>query len=364
MVRRLEKRYTCAVLANEESWEAVKAKDAGAAGRFVYGVVTTGVYCSPGCSSRTPLRKNVRFYSTPEEAQRDGLRACKRCQPAVARDATAQRIEAICRYIEAHSEQALTLDALAERAGMSRFHFQRTFKAMVGVTPKRYSDAQRVRVLKAGLVGAAQVTTAMYDAGFGSTSRVYERSDRVLGMTPMQYRAAGAGIAITYAGLETDFGALLIAATDRGICFVQFGTSEDELTARLREEFSGADVRAMEGCSDPQLDAWSAALRRHLTGAQPHLELPTDIRATAFQIRVWAYLQSIPYGQVQSYAQVARGIGQPHAARAVARACATNHVAIVIPCHRVIRGDGGLGGYKWGVDRKRALLERERASSA
>ncbi|MHB8146225.1 MAG: bifunctional DNA-binding transcriptional regulator/O6-methylguanine-DNA methyltransferase Ada [Vulcanimicrobiaceae bacterium] len=344
----------------DSCWEAVRTRDASQLGRFYFGVMTTGVYCSVNCPARMPLRRNVRFYATASDAESDGLRPCKRCRPSELRDVIAERIHTICRYIEAHSDDALGLDVLAQEAGMSLFHFQRTFKAVVGVTPKQYHDAQRVNAFKAKLHTSGDITQAVFDAGYSSTSRVYERAAGRLGMTPTQYRAAGKGASITYASFETALGLAMVGATDRGLCFVQFGESVTELEARLRAEFGNADIRPMLEPAHPQFGAWIEALRRHLSGTQPRLDLPTDIRATAFQQRVWSYLQSIPYGEVRSYADVARGIGQPTAARAVARACASNSLALVIPCHRVIRGTGHLGGYKWGLSRKRALLDRER----
>jgi AraC family transcriptional regulator of adaptative response/methylated-DNA-[protein]-cysteine methyltransferase len=273
----------------------------------------------------------------------------------------AKRIEEICRYIEAHSEENLSLESLAQRAGMSRFHFQRTFKALVGVTPKQYHDTHRLRALKTHLQSAPDVTAAVYDAGYGSSSRVYERADTRLGMTPKQYRAAGKDVQITYVSFETPLGLLMVGATDRGLCFVQFGETHDELEGMLRTEYPHAAMQAMREPHDPHFTAWVDALRRHLQGVQPDLALPADIRATAFQLRVWAYLQQIPYGQVRSYSEVAQAIGRPGAARAVARACASNVLALVIPCHRVIRGTGELGGYRWGIERKRILLDQERS---
>jgi AraC family transcriptional regulator of adaptative response/methylated-DNA-[protein]-cysteine methyltransferase len=276
------------------------------------------------------------------------------------REHAAKRIEGVCRYIEAHSDENLSLQSLAQRAGMSRFHFQRTFKALVGVTPKQYHDAQRVRALKAHLQSAPDVTAAVYDAGYGSSSRVYERADTRLGMTPKQYRAAGKGVQITYVSFETPLGLLMAGATDRGLCFLQFGETHEQLESMLRAEYPNATLQPMHEPHDPQFTLWVDSLRRHLQGGQPHLHLPADIRATAFQLRVWTYLQQIPYGEVRSYTEVAQAIGRPGAARAVARACASNVLALVIPCHRVIRGTGELGGYKWGLPRKRALIDRER----
>jgi AraC family transcriptional regulator, regulatory protein of adaptative response / methylated-DNA-[protein]-cysteine methyltransferase len=349
------------MLNQEKCWEAVERRDRSADGQFVFGVVTTGVYCRPSCPSRHALRENVRFYATPVEAESDGLRPCKRCRPFQAeRDAAAAQVRELCRYIESHPDRAPDLAELAARAGLSRFHLQRSFKAATGVTPKEYVEVCRMRLLKRSLRSAGDVTTAVYDAGFGSSSRVYERADTRLGMTPNQYRRGGAGVAITYAAADSPLGRLMIGATDRGLCFVQFGDSDEELAAALQREYPAAEVAPMPAPHPAAFEEWIAALNRHLAGQQPRLDLPLDIRATAFQMHVWTYLQSIPYGDVQSYGEVAAAIGNPKAVRAVARACASNTVALAIPCHRVIRGTGELGGYRWGLERKRALLDLER----
>ncbi len=274
-----------------------------------------------------------------------------------------ERIQAVCRYIERHSDDRLTLDDLAAKAAMSRFHFARSFKAVVGVTPKQYLSETRMKRLKGDLQTAKPIDAAVYDAGYGSASRVYEQASTRLGMTPAQYRAAGAGVSISYAALETPVGLMMIGATDRGICFVQFGENVETLAAALRREYAGAGIEPMRTPYHPEFRRWVDAVANHLRGEQPHLDLPLDIRATAFQMRVWRYLQSIPYGSVASYGEVAAGIGAPGAARAVAGACASNMVALVIPCHRVIRGTGELGGYRWGQVRKRALIDRERGKN-
>jgi AraC family transcriptional regulator, regulatory protein of adaptative response / methylated-DNA-[protein]-cysteine methyltransferase len=275
-----------------------------------------------------------------------------------------ERIHEICRYIEGHCDDDLTLGVLASKAAMSRFHFARSFKNVVGVTPKRYLAEKRVQRLKGGLRASASIDAAVYDAGYGSASRVYERAPRRLGMTPAQYRAAGAGIAISYVAIETPVGLMMIGATDRGVCFVQFGENEAALLDELQREYGAARIERMREPGDARLLRWAEAIAEHLEGHRPHADLPLDIRASAFQMRVWNCISSIPYASVASYGEIAAAIGSPGAARAVAQACAANVAAIVIPCHRVIRGDGDLGGYRWGLARKRALIDRERACKA
>jgi len=345
------------MLSETQCWNALLARDRSFDGRFFFGVVTTGVYCRPSCPSRHPLRRNVRFFEVPSEAERAGLRPCLRCRPL---SNPAAPIEDLCRYIEQHCDERLDLATLAARAGLSRFHLQRTFKAVVGVTPKQYLEAHRVARLKKELRQSKDVTAAVYQAGFGSSSRVYERADTRLGMTPRQYRQGGRGVSITYAAISSPVGLAMMGATARGICFVQFGETWEQLLDALRREYPAATVEPAADPAPAAFRQWMEALSAHLAGAKQVLDLPLDIQATAFQMRVWEYLRSIPYGHVRSYGEIAAGIGQPSAVRAVARACATNRVAVVIPCHRVIRGTGELGGYRWGVERKQALLDRER----
>jgi AraC family transcriptional regulator of adaptative response/methylated-DNA-[protein]-cysteine methyltransferase len=270
-------------------------------------------------------------------------------------------MQELCRYIEAHAHEPLTLATLSRQAHLSPFHLQRSFKEAVGVTPKQYAEACRMRSLKQKLRGSGTVTEAVYDAGFGSGSRVYERVDTRLGMTPSQYRKGGAGVEISYASSPTQLGTMMIGATDRGLCSLQFGDSEARLLAQLAREYPAAKISPMPPQRKGQFADWIRALSQYLAGSTTALDLPLDVRGTAFQMKVWSYLQRIPYGEVQSYSEVAAGIGSPRAVRAVGSACARNEVALVIPCHRVIRGDGGLGGYRWGLHRKRALIERERA---
>jgi AraC family transcriptional regulator of adaptative response/methylated-DNA-[protein]-cysteine methyltransferase len=347
----------------DQCWKAVQEHDATHDGRFLYGVITTGVYCRPSCPSRRPLVKNVRFYETTAEAERDGLRACLRCRPSSKPeiDPSSEQVAQLCRYIESHIDESLKIDGLAAMVGMNRFRLQRVFKSAVGLTPKQYWDAVRLKQLKNGLKQAGDVAEAVYGAGYGSSSRVYEKADTRLGMTPNQYRHGGRGVAITHATIATPLGFIMIGATDRGLCFLQFGDTRTGLLRMLEKEYPEASVSPMPKPYHADFQKWVDALNAYLAGTEPRLDLPLDIRATAFQIRVWNYLQSIPYGDVQSYGEVAAGIGQPKAVRAVARACSANRVALVIPCHRVIRGTGQLGGYRWGLARKRVLIDQERA---
>ena len=272
-------------------------------------------------------------------------------------------IRDLCRYVEEHSDEALTLAELASLASMSRFHFTRTFKRVVGVTPKQYLAGVRLRKLKRDLGRATPIDRAAHDAGYGSTSRIYERAGSRLGMTPAQYRRAGEGVSISYASLQTPVGLMMIGATDRGICFIGFGDTRNELSERLHDEYRNAKIAKMREPYPPDFRAWVNAIAKHLAGEAPHPDLPLDVRATAFQMRVWQYLQTIPAGSVESYGEVAAAIGEPKAARAVAQACAQNPAAVLIPCHRVIRGTGELGGYRWGLARKRALIDLEREES-
>ncbi|HVP43320.1 MAG TPA: bifunctional DNA-binding transcriptional regulator/O6-methylguanine-DNA methyltransferase Ada [Terriglobales bacterium] len=342
---------------DDPRWAAVLAHDRKQDGRFFYAVRTTGVYCRPSCPSRRPRRDNVRFFATAEEAERAGFRPCLRCQPLAVRpgDARAASVERICRYIEEHLDEPVRLGALGRRFGMSPFHLQRTFKSVLGITPREYAETCRMRSLKNGLHSGRNVTEAMHEAGYGSTSRLYEKTDGQLGMTPSLYRLGANKITIRYATVNSPLGRLLVAATDKGICSIAFGDSEASLLKGLRKEYPKAQFKRAEVV----LHRWIGALLQQMYGEPADTPLPLDIRATAFQRRVWQHLRSIPFGSTRSYSEVARDIGEPSATRAVARACATNPVAIAIPCHRVVRSDGGLGGYRWGIERKKQLLERE-----
>ena len=279
-------------------------------------------------------------------------------------DVDSSRVQKAVAFIRSCGQEPLTLKVIARHVGMSPFHFQKKFKAVVGLTPRQFLEARRLEALRGELRDRASVTDAIYTAGFGSGSRVYERVDTRLGMTPGEYRAGGQGVSISYAMADSAIGRMMVGATDRGLCFVQFADSDSELLEFLRREYPLADIAPMGATYPDHFRDWMAALENHLKGYQPHLNLPTDVRATAFQMKVWRYLQSIPYATVRSYSDVAAGIGQPSAARAVARACAANRLALVIPCHRVIRGTGALGGYKWGIERKRVLIDKERTAAA
>jgi AraC family transcriptional regulator of adaptative response/methylated-DNA-[protein]-cysteine methyltransferase len=341
----------------EQKWQAVVKHDAALDGQFVYAVATTGVYCRPSCASRRPLRENVMFFVHPTDAEKAGFRACLRCRPQAASDARSANIRAVCRYIERHHDEPVSLRVLGDAFGMSPFHLQRTFKAALGITPKQYADSCRMNQLKRNLQSGKTVTHALYDAGYSSSSRLYERASQHLGMTPDKYRRGAIGVAIRFTTSESPLGRLLIAATDRGICAIRFGDSDSDLELGLRREYPFAARKRQ----DDDLKGWNQQVLQHLEGHKLNSALPLDIQATAFQRKVWSYLQTIPRGATESYSTVARAIGRPTATRAVARACATNSVALEIPCHRVVREDGGLGGYRWGIQRKKKLLELEKA---
>jgi AraC family transcriptional regulator of adaptative response/methylated-DNA-[protein]-cysteine methyltransferase len=351
------------MLNETKCWDAILQRSASQDGQFYFGVVTTGVYCRPSCPARQPLRKNVRFYESPGQAERDGLRPCLRCRPLSGRadEETIEKIRQVCRHIREHCESGETLDleTLGEAAGWSPFHLHRTFKAVLGVTPKQFVDACRVAALKTKLRQGGSVTAAVYDAGFGSSSRVYERVDTNLGMTPGEYRDGGKNVSISYAFVKTPLGLLLVAATGRGLCSVQFGENAESLFEELQREYPEAHL-SQSPAGEGELAAWKKALTEFLEGETVPLHLPIDVRATAFQLKVWRYLQTIPAGEVRTYGEVAKAIGEPGASRAVGTACGANKVALVIPCHRVIRGDRGMGGYRWGLERKTALLETEK----
>jgi AraC family transcriptional regulator, regulatory protein of adaptative response / methylated-DNA-[protein]-cysteine methyltransferase len=345
---------------NDRRWQAVLARDAGYDGAMVFGVRTTGIYCRPSCPARRPRRDNVVFFPRPEAAEGAGFRACRRCRPRTvspAQDRTAWVTEA-CRRLSSHEGGPVRLADLGAELGLSPYHLQRTFKRLMGITPRQYADAVRQGLFRARLRKGGDVTQAVYDAGYGSSSRAYEGAAARLGMTPGAYRKGGRGMRIAYTVVGSPLGRLLVAATERGISAVSLGDADAPVEAALREEYPDAELRR----DDDAMRPWLTGVLQRIEGVAPDATLPTDIRATAFQRRVWEELKEIPRGQTRSYAEIARRIGRPTAVRAVARACATNPVALVIPCHRVVAREGGLSGYRWGVERKRSLLEREAAS--
>jgi len=339
----------------QNKWQHVMARDARQDGRFVFAVRTTGVYCRPSCPSRRPRRDSVEFFGTPNEAERAGYRACLRCKPTEI--SSQARYVTRVRQLLDNAEGVMTLAELSKRVGLSPFHLQRLFKRATGLSPREYQSARRMQHVKSGLRKGEDVTTALYDAGFGSPSRLYEKAPRQLGMTPGEYRRGGAGATIIFAIAPTSLGRMLVAATERGLCAVHFGGAAADLERGLRSEFHAAQLQRDDTAMQRYVDPLLASIR----GDSAIVGLPLDVRATAFQMKVWERLRQIPRGETRSYSDVAREIGEPAAVRAVARACASNPVALAVPCHRVVRRDGDLAGYRWGVERKKKLLERERS---
>jgi AraC family transcriptional regulator of adaptative response/methylated-DNA-[protein]-cysteine methyltransferase len=340
-------------------WQAVIDRDSKADGAFYYSVRTTGVFCRPSCAARLPNRENVSFFTTPAEAQAAGFRPCKRCKPTEASPSEryAKLIAQACRTIEA-AETPPSLSALAQGAGLSQHHFHRVFKAVAGVTPRAYASAERSRRVREGLVKSGSVTEAIYDAGFNSGGRFYEQAAGVLGMTPTRFRKGGERTTIHFAIGECSLGAILVATTDKGVCAILLGDDPADLARDLQDRFPHAELVG----ADPGFEGLVAQVVGLIEHPGLAADLPLDIQGTAFQQRVWEALRKIRAGETASYAKIAERIGAPTAVRAVAQACAANRLAVAIPCHRVVRTDGALSGYAWGVERKRALLERERAA--
>ncbi len=343
---------------DDQLWQAVVAKDARFDGQFVFAVSSTGVYCRPSCPSRRAHRERVKFFELPEAAEQAGFRACLRCQPRRARimDPQVELVQRVCRLLNANESESLKLAELATQAGVSQFHLQRTFKRVMGISPRQYLAARKIDNFKTLVRKGESVTTSLYESGFNSSSRLYEHAAEELGMTPATYSRGGRGVNISYTIASSSMGRLLVAVTERGICAVRMADNDAELEKDLRGEFPNAELKR----DDSALRESVQKILNHLEKKEPRLDLPLDIKATAFQRQVWEHLRAIPYGQTVSYSDVAKALGKPGAVRAVGRACATNPVALVIPCHRVVREDKTLGGYRWGLDRKKKLLDHER----
>lgn len=337
-------------------WASVMARDAAADGKFYYSVKTTGVYCKPSCAARPSRPENVQFHNTREKAEQAGFRPCRRCKPDQPPlfEQHAAKIAAVCRLIE-NAEDDLNLDNLATHAGLSIYYFHRMFKAVTGLTPKAYIAANREKRLRSRLQRSATVTEAIFDAGYNSNSRFYEKSDQVLGMTPSNYRAGGANTEIRFAIGECSLGAILVASSEKGVCAILLGDDADALARDLQDRFPKSNLIG----GDSEFEQLVAKVVGFIEAPAIGLDLPLDVRGTAFQQRVWQALREIPAGSTVSYTDIANRIGSPKAVRAVAGACAANALAVAIPCHRVVKHDGALSGYRWGVERKRALLERE-----
>jgi AraC family transcriptional regulator, regulatory protein of adaptative response / methylated-DNA-[protein]-cysteine methyltransferase len=351
-------RQTPPVSDDEARWSAVKGRDRTADGSFVYAVRTTGVYCRPSCAARLPRRENVTFHATTADAERAGFRPCKRCRPneAPLAERQADAVAKACRLIE-EAEEIPSLDVLAQAANLSRFHFHRVFKAVTGLTPKAYAVAHRGARVRDELTRGGSVTAAIYGAGFNSNGRFYAAASDLLGMTPTEFRAGGDGTVIRFAVGECSLGSILVAATDKGVCAIEFGDDPDALVRGLQDRF--ANARLVGG--DASFERLVADVVGFVEAPAQGLDLPLDIRGTAFQQRVWTAIRAIPAGSTASYGEIAARIGEPKAIRAVAQACASNAIAVAIPCHRIVRRDGSPSGYRWGVERKRALLAREAA---
>lgn len=349
------------LLADEDRcWNGLLSRDASLDGLVFFGVRSTGIYCRPICPARKPRREHVAFFGSAVEAERAGFRPCLRCRPREAgRDPRLELVAHACHYLDEHGDETVTLAALGEHVGCSPHHLQRVFKEKTGISPRQYAAARRVERLKGELKAGTDMTTATYAAGYGSSSRLYEGAADELGMTPATYRRGGEGVAIAYSVAATPLGWLLVARTEKGICAVRLGDDPAELAAGLSSEYPGGHVTYDAAALRPAVEQ----IVRLAAGEAPHADLPLDVRATAFQRRVWEALRQIPRGQTRTYGEIAREIGQPDTVRAVGRACGANPVALAIPCHRVVGADGGLGGYRWGVERKRRLLEAERAAS-
>ena len=343
---------------SDQLWALVLGRSANADGEFVYAVKSTGVFCRPSCPSRRPRREQVEFFDSPGAAQQAGYRACRRCRP-LQRNAQMEKVEAACRFIEQNLEETLGLEQIASAVGLSPSHFQRLFKRALGISPREYQQAQRAGKFKQALQSESRITDAIYEAGYSSSSRAYENSNQHLGMTPTAFRRGGEGVRISYTIVSSELGKLLIATTSKGVCAVRFGDNERKLEQDLRREFNAAEISRQ----DKELRGVAETVKNLLTQPASTSAISLDIQGTAFQQRVWSALRMIPPGETRSYTDVARQIGSPSSVRAVANACGSNPVAVVIPCHRVVQKNGSMAGYRWGVERKEALLRAEQTST-
>ena len=339
-------------------WRATRARDPRADGTFVLAVRSTHIYCRPSCPARRPLRRNVTFYHTREEAERNGYRPCLRCRPNEIAGPVAL-VQRAADLLGQSTEESLTLRQLAQTLRATQSTLRRAFFHVTGLRPRELAEALRLNRFKALMRSGKSITDALYETGYGSSSRVYERSNAQLGMTPATYRKGGVGMKLGYTVAKSPLGKVLVAATERGVSAVYLGDNEIKLIAELCEEYPRAEIAAARN----GFERWVKEVLERIEGRPPHIDLPLDLQATAFQRRVWKELQCIPRGRTRTYSQVARSLGEPRAVRAVARACASNPVSVVVPCHRVIREDGALAGYRWGLSRKEQLLARERAAS-
>jgi AraC family transcriptional regulator of adaptative response/methylated-DNA-[protein]-cysteine methyltransferase len=354
--QRQERKQTVSPRAEARYWQATLARDTGADGAFFFAVKSTQIYCRPSCPARRPLRKNTLFFSTRREAEQQGFRPCRRCKPNEI-PAAVRIVQRAAQVLGSDFDEAVNIAELARKVGVKTEALRRAFRQQAGLTPKELAATLRLRKFKKLLRGGSNITDALYATGYGSASRVYERSDAQLGMTPATYQKGGKGMKIRYTTAKSSLGEVLVAATERGVSAVYLGDAAGKLVNELRDEYPRAEITAADGA----FAQWVEEIVARIEGSAPRRDLALDLQATAFQRRVWQELQRIPRGTTRTYSQIARAVGKPRAVRAVARACATNPVSIVVPCHRVVRADGNLAGYRWGLSRKEKLLERERA---
>ena len=345
-------------LSDDEKWTAVLSRDFRFDGSFVFAVLSTGIYCRPSCPARRSARHHVTFFQGSVDAEQAGFRPCHRCQPREAKSPRTQQIDQVCKYIEANLQRKLSLKILSDQVGLSPYYLHRAFKTALGISPRQYVEARRLARMKLSLRRGETVNNSLYDAGFSSRSRIYENIPGGFGVNPGEFRRGGTGLRIQYGIIDSPLGRLLVATTERGVCAVCIGDSDELVERSLAEDYPSASSTR----NDRIAKQWTDAFQRYFDGDLLALNLPIDVKATAFQTRVWKAIQSIPAGETATYTQIAHQLGQPNASRAVARACATNPIALVIPCHRVIGKDGGMRGYKWGTNRKQALLTLEQST--